>query len=102
MSRNFWVASPSTLSPLANLLHPHPWIKRILFRLLPIDAFPKPRTCAYLLKISAVDGSLLRSIVDCSHPVIQSATDVYEKNGKLYISSVKGNFVAVIPSDQAK
>lgn len=97
-SRNFWVASPSSLSPIANFVHPYPLVKSFMFRYIPLAAFPKPPTVAYLMKINAVDGALMTSIVDSKHPIVKSATDVYEKNGMLYISSVKGSFVATIPA----
>jgi hypothetical protein len=94
---NFWVASPSQQSKLANALHPYPLIKTLLFRFVPLAPFPKPPNAAYIMKINALDGSLMQSVVDSSHPIIRSATDAYEKNGNLYISSVKGSFVVVIP-----
>ncbi|XP_022988497.1 protein STRICTOSIDINE SYNTHASE-LIKE 3 [Cucurbita maxima] len=96
---DFWVAIHSRHSTLASLEAKYPRLRKFLLK-LPISAKFQfllhigGRPHAVLVKYSP-EGKLLQILEDSQGKVVKAASEVEEKDGKLWIGSVLMSFVAV-------
>lgn len=96
---DFWVAIHSRHSTLASLEAEYPRLRKLLLK-LPISAKFQfllhigGRPHAVLVKYSP-EGKLLQILEDSQGKVVRAASEVEEKDGKLWIGSVLMSFVAV-------
>jgi sugar lactone lactonase YvrE len=88
----FWVAFPSTRSPAFDRLAPRPWARKLLLRLP--DSWVKvvPPPIGWVAGFG-LDGQALHSIRDTSGRYTD-VTSVNERDGKLYLGSLKMSAVA--------
>lgn len=83
---SFWLALFTIRKPLADMIHPYPFAKKLLAR-LPKFFWPKP---AYYGLVVAVDarGRITRSLHDPTGQHLREITSVREHNGELYLGTL--------------
>ena len=91
-----WVGMASTRKRVLDLIHPYPVLKNA-FASLPGWLRPKPVRWGFALEISR-SGVPLRSLQDPSGEVISSVTTVLERDGQLWLSSLHGRGLHVLPA----
>jgi hypothetical protein len=62
---------------------------------LPIKLVPIPAPFAMAVKLDD-QGNILQCLRDMDRSVIPSITDAYEHDGKLYLASIKSDYIAVL------
>jgi len=83
----FWIAIFAPRNALLDAAHPHPWLKRALFR-LPEAARPKPKRHAFVLGIDET-GRVVANLQDAGPACFAPVTNVVERGGFLYLGSLE-------------
>ncbi len=82
----FWVAIVSPRSPVLDMAHPHPWIKRAMLR-LPRFMLPAARPDACIIGLD-LQGNAMTVLRDPSGVSFSFITNVEENDGILYLGSL--------------
>lgn len=88
---SFWLALFTVRNPIADTLHPHPWLKTLLAR-LPRFAWPRPKPYGLVLEVDE-DGRILRSLHDPGGRRVPQITTAREHDGFLYLGTLDGSWV---------
>jgi sugar lactone lactonase YvrE len=91
----FWVALYTRRNPTADALAPHPWLRKVLWR-LPAAFLPKPEPYGFVVELGA-DGEILRSLQDPHGDRAAFVTSVEEVDGTLWLGSLMQTSVARLP-----
>jgi len=92
-----WVAYYSIRDRLIDGLQPYPWIKGLLAK-LPTELLPKPKSYSLVVAYDE-NGQVLQSLHDTDGKNLGNITSVEEYNGELYMGSLTGDAVGVLPLD---
>jgi len=92
----FWVAIVSPRSPVLDMAHPHPWIKRAMLR-LPRFMLPAARPDACVIGLD-LEGQAVTTLRDPSGRSFAFITSVEEYDGVLYLGSLSRDALARIAS----
>jgi len=90
----FWVAIVSPRSPVLDLAHPHPWIKRMMLR-LPRALLPSAKPSAHVIGLD-LDGHVATTLRDPTGEHFSFITSVEENDGMLYFGSLSRDSLARI------
>jgi sugar lactone lactonase YvrE len=88
---SFWLALFTVRNPIADTLHPHPWLKTLLAR-LPRFAWPGPKPYGLVLELDE-EGRILRSLHDPGGRRVPQITTAREHDGFLYLGTLDGSWV---------
>jgi sugar lactone lactonase YvrE len=88
---SFWLALFTVRNPIADTLHPHPWLKTLLAR-LPRFAWPRPKPYGLVLEVDE-EGRILRSLHDPGGRRVPQITTAREHDGFLYLGTLDGSWV---------
>ena len=91
----FWVALVSPRSPVLDMAHPHPWLKRAMLR-LPRVMLPAAKPSAYVIGLG-LDGSAVATVRDPAGEHFSFITSVEENDGALYLGSLSRDSFARMP-----
>jgi sugar lactone lactonase YvrE len=91
----FWVALPTTRNAVADAIHPHPILKNLVAK-LPAFAQPKPAPYGLILEVDE-QGRVIRSLHDPGGRRVSFITSVQERGGTLYLGSLTGQGIGVLP-----
>lgn len=95
----FWVAIPTLRNKLADALQPYPFIKNIITA-LPKDWWVRPEAYGLVVKMDE-SGEIRESLHDPSGE-LGFITNAVEKDGWLYLATLKGDWVGRIKLDTIK
>lgn len=90
----FWVALVSPRSPVLDMVHPHPWMKRAMLR-LPCFLLPAAKSSAYVMGLD-LDGRAVATLRDPAGQYFSFITSVEENDGMLYFGSLSRDSLARI------
>jgi sugar lactone lactonase YvrE len=88
---SFWLALFTVRNPVADSLHPHPWLKTLLAR-LPRFAWPRPKPYGLVLEVDE-EGRILRSLHDPGGRRVSRITTAREHDGFLYLGNLDQSWV---------
>lgn len=84
---------PQRIDLLDRVLHPRPWLKRLIAR-IPGGLHPRPGAYGLVLRLGA-DGGYLSSLHDPGGKRFPYITSVEERDGSLYLGSVEADAVGL-------
>jgi sugar lactone lactonase YvrE len=90
----FWVAFFTVRNPLADLIHPYPFIKDLVAR-LPPSLSPPPQPYGLVLRLDE-NGKITRSLHDPDGRHLQVITSAKEFDGFLYLGSLTNDRIGKI------
>lgn len=85
--RAFWIALYSPRLPALDLLAPHPFLRRIVYR-LPLWIQPQPARHAWALAVDE-QGKVVANLQDTSPQSFAPVTSVRERDGTLWLGSLE-------------
>jgi sugar lactone lactonase YvrE len=93
----FWLALYTVRNRLLErVLHPRPWLKRLIAR-LPRAVASRTQPYGLVLALDG-DGNVLRSLHDPGGERVRRVTSVEARDGYLYLGSVEGDAIARVRS----
>jgi hypothetical protein len=98
--RGYWLALVNPVSKMVEFISPYVSIKKIL-TYLPIKLVPIPSPFAMIVKLDE-SGKIVQCLRDMDRSVVPSVTDAFEHDGKLYMASIKSDYVGVLDLKELK
>ena len=95
----FWLALNRRL-PAVDWLLPHPFIRKIVWR-LPLFVQPNPKRFAFVLGLD-VNGKVVRNLQDSSPQCFNQIANVVEHKGNLYFGSIGERAIGRMPVPPSK
>jgi sugar lactone lactonase YvrE len=90
-----WVAFFSTRDKLIDSLLPYPFVKALLAK-LPTQILPKPKVYGFIAAYDE-EGQVIETLQDPQGKTLGNLTSVEEFEGKLYMGTLNGDYVGVLP-----
>ena len=84
---SFWMAFFTVRNPIADAIHPHPFVKSLLAK-LPRFTWPRPRPYGLVLEVDE-EGRILRSLHDPDGRQVSQVTTAREHEGSLYLGTLE-------------
>jgi sugar lactone lactonase YvrE len=91
----FWVSLFTVRNAPADFMAPRPFLKRMLSK-LPHALWPKAEPYGFVIELDET-GRIVRSLHDPGGKIVRQVTSAQEKDGKLYLGTLTGDRIAVVP-----